>query len=182
MIPPEIFTEVGHTIDDIPGSIVEIGVYRGCSALQLCERFPDRTVHLFDTFCGMPAALIQQVDGHKAGDFDGTSVSLVQDVLSGHSYQIYEGVFPATAAEYSGGTVALAHIDCDLYQSNVDAIKWVWPILAVGGVLLNDDYNSGRCAGATQAMDEFAARAKVALVCNKTRAYAVKKTEACYAY
>jgi O-methyltransferase len=38
----------------IPGDIAEVGVYTGGSAKIVCEAKGDRTLHLFDTFEGLP--------------------------------------------------------------------------------------------------------------------------------
>ncbi|MEI3169120.1 MAG: TylF/MycF/NovP-related O-methyltransferase [Lachnospiraceae bacterium] len=40
---------------DIPGSIAELGVYRGDIAWQLNALFPERELLLFDTFQGFDA-------------------------------------------------------------------------------------------------------------------------------
>ena len=41
-------------IADVPGDLAELGVYRGGVSRMLARRFPQLTVHLFDTFTGIP--------------------------------------------------------------------------------------------------------------------------------
>src|SRR3989338_5554484 len=40
------------TNKNIPGSVAELGVYRGDFAKKINEAFPDRKLYLFDTFAG----------------------------------------------------------------------------------------------------------------------------------
>jgi hypothetical protein len=51
---------------DVPGCIVEVGVYRGGSAKYLAQLEPDRAAFLFDTFAGIPHEP-WEIDGHKRG-------------------------------------------------------------------------------------------------------------------
>jgi nitroreductase len=39
-----------------PGAFAEVGVYKGASAKLICEAKGDKTLHLFDTFEGLPTA------------------------------------------------------------------------------------------------------------------------------
>ena len=50
------------------GEIAEVGVYKGGTARILARACPQKTVHLFDTFAGMPEVR-PEIDSHKPGDF-----------------------------------------------------------------------------------------------------------------
>lgn len=142
------------TVAHVPGDVIEVGVWRGGSARVLCMAFPDRTVHLFDTFAGMPKP--SAIDSHRQGDFRNTSQDVVRESLKPLvNYEIHAGVFPQTAAEVEGETFAFAHVDCDLYESTKAALEFIWPRLGLGGLIVLDDYKSAFCAGATRAIDEF---------------------------
>lgn len=39
---------------DVPGALAEVGVFRGGTARVICEAKGERTLHLFDTFEGLP--------------------------------------------------------------------------------------------------------------------------------
>ena len=51
--------------------------------------------------------------------------------------------------------ISFAHIDGDLYQSVMDSLNLVYPLVAAGGYILIDDYLSPRYEGATQAVIDF---------------------------
>src|SRR5260221_9816518 len=64
-----------------------------------------------------------------------------------------EETLPASAPE----TIALLRLDTDWYASTRHELEQLWPRLAVGGVLIVDDY--GHWQGARRAVDEdFAAQ------------------------
>jgi len=139
----------------IEGDAVEIGVHRGETAKLICQLLPDSTVYLFDTFYGMPREMITVgVDYHREKDFGDTSLKDVADYLKPEANAtIVPGTFPQSA-EVSP-RIRFAHIDVDLYLSTIAALKWCWPLLVPGGVILNDDYGCGSCRGAKKAVDEF---------------------------
>ena len=66
----------------IPGDVAELGVYRGDFAVCLNAAFPDRKLHLFDTFSGFDTRDVAferagGLSGARAGDFGDTSVEAV---------------------------------------------------------------------------------------------------------
>ena len=145
---------LAKTLGNVPGDVIEIGVYQGDSAALLCELFPDRTVYLFDTFCGMPKT--GPLDGHREGNFRNTSVETVEKTLSKHeNYETHAGLFPDTAAAAEGRTFCFAHIDCDLQKSVWDSCEFCYPRMESGGIMMLDDYGYGACRGAKVAVDEF---------------------------
>lgn len=154
MMLENVLHDLAEQVKNLPGDVVEIGVYKGDSALQIAKVFPGCTIHLFDTFSGMPN-ITCKLDKHRAGDFDGTSLQLVQDKMNGHAVQYYVGVFPASAKDCTAGPFKLAHVDVDLYHSTKDALVWLWDRMTIGGVIVDDDYASWKCAGARVAVDEF---------------------------
>ncbi len=140
---------------DLPGDIAEVGVYRGGTALFFCQRTTKRVL-LFDTFEGMPPVL--DIDLHKAGDFNDTSIQHVDNLLSEYAnYAIYKGIFPAANAEYiAHKTFSLVHLDVDIYQSVIECLRFFCSRMTKGGIIVLDDYNEPNCPGAKLAADEFA--------------------------
>jgi hypothetical protein len=132
-----------------PGSFMELGVYQGgtASALDMIAKLQGRSLHLFDTFTGIPVA--SQWDHHKIGDFNDTDVELVKAVIPDATY--YVGFFPDTLPD-DFNDIAFAHIDCDQYESVCDACRLLPGRMVKGGVLYFDDYNA--LPGATKAVDE----------------------------
>lgn len=151
-----MFKKFKTAIDNLKGDIAEVGVYQGSTALQLAQTFPDKTIHLFDTFCGMPQS-DPSIDGHKEGDFANTSLERVKEKLKGYENIIYHpGIFPEAAAILSYRQFAFVNVDADLYVSTANSLLYFWPRIVAGGVIhIQDDYGAPRCLGATKAVDEF---------------------------
>lgn len=165
----------------IEGDLAECGVWRGGSVLAMILALQDlgvegRRIHLFDTFEGMteptaadtspfhpPASEIWRESGGRPwGDllFDGeiNSEDAVREVLgsSGYPAELLEFVrgpveetLPASAPE----RLALLRLDTDWYESTRHELEHLYPRLAVGGVLIIDDY--GHWEGARRAVDEY---------------------------
>lgn len=143
------------------GEVIEMGVYRGGSAAAIAwmlrEAGLERTVHLFDTFGGMPAT--GELDTHEEFDFSDTSVASVGEslnhVVPGFPFRFHPGLFSDTLREVSQHRFCFAHIDADLYQSVKEACEFAYPRLDTGGFMLFDDYAAPSCPGAMRAVDEF---------------------------
>jgi O-methyltransferase len=143
----------------LQGDFVECGVYKGGSARLLAEAVRavgvQKRIHLFDTFQGMPTT--STADLHQQGDFADTSVQAVQAVLrSFPNVMLHPGHIPETFREIeSMSSIALAHIDVDIFQSVIDCCEFVYPRVVSGGFIIFDDYGYPSCPGARQAVDSF---------------------------
>ena len=61
---------------------------------------------------------------------------------------------PDTTKTLTEKTFALVHIDADLYLPTIEALKFFYPKVSAGGVLIIHDYNH-TWEGIKQALDEF---------------------------
>jgi len=143
----------------LPGSIWEIGVYRGGTAALLRDVIArsgcSRSMRLFDTFEGMPETDPNR-DLHKMGDFSDTSLEAVRATIGAVPWvSFHKGYVPETFRGLEAERIALAHIDVDIYRSVLDSCAFVYPRLAGGGFMIFDDYGFPTCPGARQAVDEF---------------------------
>jgi O-methyltransferase len=137
------------------GEVAEVGVYKGGTARLLALSLPHKTVHLFDTFAGMPATNAA-FDEHHAGDFSDTSLVAVQQRLKDcHNVHFYAGLFPATSGPVEQSNFSLVHIDADIYDSVRACCAFFYPRLEKDAVMLFDDYGFPTCPGARKAVDEF---------------------------
>jgi O-methyltransferase len=163
---------------NIPGAIVECGVWRGGSmmvvARALLELSAVRDLYLFDTFEGMTAPTENDVmilDEKPATELltkakkeVATSLwccSPIDDVrenLSRTGYNLkhvhfikgrVEDTIPARAPH----SISLLRLDTDWYESTRHELFHLFPRLSPGGVLIIDDY--GWWKGARQATDEY---------------------------
>jgi predicted O-methyltransferase YrrM len=134
---------------NVPGDVAELGVYRGGSARDLAAACPDKTIHLFDTFSGLP----ESEGNHTAGGF---SASLEEARITGNRVVYYQGLFPETTVSLRDDQrFSLVHVDADLEPSTLAAIEFFWPRLSPGGAIVFDDYQWKDCPGVTKAVDAF---------------------------
>lgn len=118
---------------------------------------PDKVIHLFDTFSGMPEETLLEIDGDHWSKYTRNSLEAVQAFLSGlDNFQFHPGVFPDTASEISPDErFCLVNIDLDIYCPTLAACEFFYPRMVIGGVMVLNDYRASMCKGATAAIDEF---------------------------
>jgi O-methyltransferase len=66
----------------------------------------------------------------------------------------HQGFFPDSAQNIKEVTYAFVHLDADLYQPTLAALKYFYPKLSAGGVIIIHDYNH-TWDGIPKAIDEF---------------------------
>lgn len=156
-----LMAAVGDTCGLVSGvglvpDMAELGVYRGGSALVLSGMFPHRTLHLFDTFCGLPytESPRRNPTGHdlSEGRF-ACDLAEVKTLLAGRNVEFHVGIFPVSAIELDLFRFSFVHIDCDLYSSAKAGIQWFWPRMFSGGIMYFDDYGCD-FTGVTDAVHE----------------------------
>jgi O-methyltransferase len=143
---------------NLPGNVMEAGVFQGGTARLLREAIGERTdrdLYLFDSFEGM-ARTDTGLDRHKRGDFADTSVESVRKAVGEAPFAHFcKGWIPDSFAGLDDVRLCFAHIDLDLYQGVFDTLNFVYPRLSIGGVIVLDDYGFASCPGARRAVDEF---------------------------
>lgn len=124
---------------DVPGALAEVGVFRGGTARVICEAKGERTLHLFDTFEGLPEPGTMD-DQFREGEY-ACSLPAVQRFLAGCTgVQFHQGLFPATGQAVQDERFAFVHLDVDLYESTRDALRFFYPRMSPGGMLISHDY------------------------------------------
>jgi hypothetical protein len=169
----------------VEGDIVECGVWKGGSmmaaALTLMRHGQtDRTLHLYDTFDGMPppTAVDQDYLGNSAAGqmavMDKDAVIWARAQLEEVRANLSQTGYPVGRTRYIKGKVedtipmeipdriALLRLDTDWYESTKHELKHLFPRLIRGGVLILDDY--GHWQGARQAVDEYIAEQRLQLL------------------
>jgi O-methyltransferase len=125
--------------ENIPGSVAEVGVYRGDLSRLIHALAPQRELYLFDTFAGFPEA---DLDGPNQR-FRDTSVEMVKRALGDLNHVIFrKGYFPETAKGLEQEKFAFVMLDLDLYRPTAAGVEFFYPRLVSGGYLFAHDYNS----------------------------------------
>lgn len=143
-------------VEKIPGSVAEVGVYRGGSLKVIAEEVSNRrTIYGFDTFEGLPEAGVGE--HHKKGDFADTSYMALKAIFKDRAILI-KGLFPASAKESNLGheTFAFVHLDMDYGDGTKAALEWFYPRMSPGAILVTDDYGWEACPNIRPVFDEFA--------------------------
>ena len=143
--------------EDVPGSLAELGVYKGTTAKLLHELLPDRTLWLFDTFEGFDPRDLPASAGKQGFRFDDTSVEAVLRHLGpSERVRACKGYFPQTASAVPADErFALVHLDADLQKPTADALAFFYPRLSPGGFVFIHDYGSRAWPGVAEATDAF---------------------------
>ncbi|MEQ2664233.1 TylF/MycF/NovP-related O-methyltransferase [Blautia fusiformis] len=146
---------------NIPGDVAELGVFQGDFSCLISTAFPDRKIHLFDTFEGFSEKDIavetsRHLSRAKTGDFSSTDVDSVLRIMPDPSHVIiHKGWFPDTFSDITDETFCFVSLDADLYAPTAAALPLFYERLSIGGVLLIHDVYSTQFSGCNKAVDEF---------------------------
>jgi hypothetical protein len=159
--------------NEIPGDLVECGVWRGGSVMAMALTLlqlscKDKRLYLFDTFSGMTEPGDKDVDylGQYAHDRleQVRSVSSEEDARAAVYSTGYDrsqihfvrGPVEETIPARAPDLISLLRLDTDWYDSTRHELIHLFPRLAPRGVIIVDDY--GHWRGARQAVDEYLAQ------------------------
>ena len=164
--------------NNIEGDIVECGVWKGGSMLAAAETLvslndTQRKLYMYDTYEGMSepteadkthynktakSLLASDTNREKNLVWAYSPLEQVKDTMAQTSYppeRIYyvkgkvEDTIPGTIPD----KIALLRLDTDWYESTKHEMKYLFPLLQKGGILIIDDY--GHWEGARKAIDEY---------------------------
>lgn len=174
--------EIFNKTIDLPGSIVELGVFKGASFmtfLKLCDIHCAgdtlKKVIGFDTFSGFVG--IDEKDGKenekrdlKKGGFNaedflpvlGGAIALEKAdsfIPRFSRAELVKGdvaeTVPRYVTENPGLRISLLHLDMDLYEPTKVALEYLYPKVVPGGVVLLDEYGMADFPGESAAFDEY---------------------------
>ena len=171
--------ELYKMVMDVPGDIVECGVYQGNSFLWLAhlsvilEPYAiNRRFIGFDTFNGF-ASIDEKHDPADITkkNFSDTSYDLVNDALSAidivrpvsgiKRFELVQGDITLTVPQYikdnPAFTCAMLILDTDLYKPTKTALEHILPHMPKGSLVVFDEYNYSNFRGETQALKDYSA-------------------------
>ncbi len=138
----------------VPGSLAEVGVYKGDLSHFIHWALPDRKLYLFDTFEGFPEDDLE-VDADER--FRDTSLLYVKERVGGAENVIFRpGYFPDTVDGLEDERFAFVMLDLDLFAPTIAGLEFFYPRLEPGGFLVLHDYNNPESDFAvSRAADKF---------------------------
>ena len=158
---------------NIPGDIIECGVFKGVSFLfwLKCLKIflPNSTKKVigFDMFSGFPKDLkIEEKKSAKKyvkqSDFNGINPQklskLATKILPEEHHELIVGNLNKTSKDYVkknyGFKISLLHLDLDTYAGTKSSLENFFPLMSKGGIIILDEYGK-RGWGETQAVDDF---------------------------
>lgn len=176
--------------NDIPGAIVECGVWKGGSMMAAARTLIEagdrtRNLYLFDTFEGMteptdrdvaidgePAArLMKRSDREDAesvwclAPLDGVKSAVLSTGYDASRVSFVQGRVEETIPDRAPEQIAVLRLDTDWYESTKHELIHLFPRLVPGGVLIIDDY--GHWTGARLAVDEYFKEHKIPILLHR---------------
>lgn len=175
---------------DLPGDIVELGVYRGASLMTWANLLEvhnmgdrQKQVFGFDNFRGFTAfdakdgkedkRVGKTMEGFDAHVFEPILEDAIrifdQDRFIPHKPRVklvkgdVEKTVPKFVRENPGLRISLLHFDCDMYRPTKAGLEHLWPLVVPGGVVLFDEYGIRPWEGESRAVDDYFAGENVEL-------------------
>jgi hypothetical protein len=177
--------ELYKKIVNLPGEIIECGVFKGNSLIRLAtfrdalETPYSRKIIGFDIFGKFPSTEYAPDKKYldkfieSAGE-ESISIDDLENVFKNkniENFELIKGDILKTVPDYKAKNphtkIALLHIDTDVYEPAKVILDYFYDLLVPGGIIMFDDY--GTFPGETKAADEL--MEKNGLIINKLSFY-----------
>lgn len=122
------------------GDCVEVGVYMGYSAQTIAlSKDPSKKLYLFDTFSGFgDTTEDERVFLDSFFDYHDSYNKVMS--LNLPNTEVVKGFFPESSNLEDGKVFSFVHLDVDTYNSTLEGLKYFYPRLSEGGVIVIHDY------------------------------------------
>lgn len=176
--------EIFKQVVDIPGVIVDMGVFRGSSTFtwaKLCEIFCPtdvrKVVYGFDSFAGFSKLAPEdgaedvkndrKVGGYYGGPTIEADLTTAQQAMNADKHirdinriEFIKGDVCQTIPDFvsrkgQGLRIALLNLDLDLYEPTRVALENFVPLMTRGGIIIADEYAIDTFGGESKAIDEY---------------------------
>lgn len=180
MLPHDRLDCLRHCIetviaDDLPGDIIETGVWRGgamifARGILKAHGVRDRTVWVADSFEGLPkpdaerfpneakahsGVVMTKVYGHFAASLEDVQRNFRAYALLDEQVRFLKGWFKDTLPGAPIERLAVMRLDGDYYESTRDALVTLYPRLVPGGFVIIDDFGEDTWTYCRRAVNEF---------------------------
>lgn len=156
------------------GVYVECGVAAGAQLIAMKAGAPDKVIYAFDSFAGIPLpsnrddqmpgiAFLSKAEqkalpdpGKQVLESSGATIVPLKDVVDHLNastvgiQKVYfvKGWFEETLPEFDCPPISILRLDGDLYHSTYVALKYLYPKVIKGGLVIIDDYALPGCRAA----------------------------------
>lgn len=170
--------------------IVECGTWKGGMIAGITQVLDSEyEYHLFDSFTGLPEA--KEIDGIHAKQWQSNKsskayynnctadINTVDELLKStkKNYYIHKGWFADTLPNFkSNKEIELLRLDGDWYDSTLECLKYLYPKVKNGGIVILDDYYTWE--GCSKAVHDYFSEIKSKSTIQKSMfgvAYIIKK-------
>ena len=148
---------------------VECGCWKGHSSFIISKLITSSkkkiNLHIFASFEGLSVSTKNDQGFHLrdqsekdrvAKYFSSSEEFLKKEVLNEFDFvKVYKGWIPERFNEIEEKKFSLIHLDVDLYEPTYESLKFFFPRLKNGGVIICDDYNFIAFPGAKKAWDDY---------------------------
>jgi O-methyltransferase len=153
--------------DEKKVNIAEVGCWKGLSAFHtshtILKSGKNVDFYIFDSFQGLSAftekdesLTISSVNQEKMRKHFAYDFEKVKSNLSPYNFiKYFKGWVPTRFNEVEDQEFVFVHIDVDLYDPTYDCIKFFYPRLKSGGIIVFDDYGATTFLGAQKAVDDY---------------------------
>jgi hypothetical protein len=146
--------------NDVPGDLIETGVWRGGATILMrailkARGVLDRGVWAADSFEGLPVADTNRYPADGEIAFDGVEALMVSQGEVEENFRRYgllddqvhflKGWFRDTLPSVADRTWAVIRLDGDMYESTMDSLTNLYPGLSPGGYVILDDFHLESC-------------------------------------
>jgi len=167
-------------ITELPGAVVEMGVYKGASFMRfatfrgILENAHSRRLIGFDAFGAFPREevegeedrlFMERFEGAGGPGIAKNDLEALLDEKGFANTELVEGNIFETLPRFIKANpalkIAMLHLDLDVYEPTAFALESLLPRMARGGLVVFDDY--GMVEGATRAADVVCVRLGVTM-------------------
>jgi O-methyltransferase len=149
----------------IPGDLIETGVWRGGATIfmrAVLKAYSDtgRTVWVADSFQGLPKPDSKRYPADKrdrlwtipelAVSVEEVKQNFARYDLLDSQVRFLVGWFRDTLPDAPIDNLAILRLDGDMYESTMDALRYLYPKVSVGGYVIVDDYALPSCRAAVE--------------------------------
>lgn len=154
---------LAKSIRNISGDIAECGVYKGEGSYYIIKanQKTGKSFYLFDSFEGLSdpdkndVPTKERAFRWKKNDLLVSEKYVQKNLKRFPNVYCLKGWIPERYDEVSNKKFSFVHIDVDLYKPTLDSLKFFYPKVNRGGLIVCDDYGFDTCPGARKAMDQF---------------------------